>query len=188
MARLFPQKRHDIFMKAAAIISQAVPDTRFAIVGDGPLRSHLETMSQELGLDGKAFFLGEQQEVGAYLSAFDVAVLTSETEGCSNSLLEAMALGKPVVATDVGGNQELVSHGETGLLVRSGSAESVAWAVIDLIRNPEVAKTMGNKGKEKILNQFSSEKMVHQYQALYEETLSAKARRLKGRETNLENS
>jgi glycosyltransferase involved in cell wall biosynthesis len=81
MARMFPVKRHDIFLRAAAIISRVVPDTRFALVGDGPLRSDLENLSHELGLASKATFFGEQRDVGRYLSALDVVVLPSETEG-----------------------------------------------------------------------------------------------------------
>ena len=177
MARLFPQKDHVTFLRAAAIINQTVPDTRFALVGDGPLRSYLENLSQELGLASKTVFFGEQQDVGTYLSTFDVAVLTSEAEGCSNSLLEAMALGKPVVATDVGGNRELVHHGETGLLVPFGNDEAVAGAILSLIRDSEAARAMGRRARENVAGQFSLEKMVQEYQSLYEETLRQKGRR-----------
>ena len=176
MARLFPQKDHATFLRAAAIINQTMPDTRFAVVGAGPLRSRLENLSQELGLASKTVFFGQQQDVGTYLSTFDVAVLTSETEGCSNSLLEAMALGKPVVATDVGGNRELIRHGETGLLVPFGNAKAVADAILSLIRDPETATAMGQRAKENVTNQFNLEKMVQQYQSLYEETLRQKKR------------
>jgi glycosyltransferase involved in cell wall biosynthesis len=176
MARLFPQKDHATFLRAAAIINRTMPDTRFAVVGDGPLRRNLEKQSQELGLAAKTVFFGQQENVGAYLSAFDIAVLTSEAEGCSNSLLEAMALGKPVVVTDVGGNQELVQHGETGLLVPFGNAEATAEAILSLICDSQVAEAMGKKAREKIVNQFSLEKMVKQYASLYEDTLRRKDR------------
>jgi len=177
MASLFPVKDHVIFLRAAAIINQTMPHTRFALLGDGPLRSYLENLSQELGLASKVIFFGEQQNVGTYLSTFDMAVLTSRTEGCSNSLLEAMALGKPVVATDVGGIRELVHHGETGLLVPSGNAEAVAGAVLSLIHDPEAARAMGRRAREHVASQFSVEKMVQQYQSLYVETLRQKGRR-----------
>jgi glycosyltransferase involved in cell wall biosynthesis len=176
MARLSLEKDHATFLRAAAIINQTMPNTRFALLGDGPLRNYLESLSQELGLASKTIFLGEQQDVGTYLSTFDVAVLTSEREGCSNSLLEAMALGKPVVATDVGGNRELVHHGETGLLVPFGNAEAVASAVLSLIHNPEAARAMGRRAREKVVSQFSLENMVQQYQSLYDETLRQKGR------------
>lgn len=174
MARLFPQKDHSTFLKAAALINEVIPDTRFAIVGNGPLRSYLEDLNQELGLATKTVFFGEQPDVGTYLSTFDIAVTTSESEGCSNSVLEAMAMGKPVVATDVGGNRELVSHGETGLLVPFGDAQAVAEAILYLIRHPQEARAMGQRAQNRITTQFSTEHMVHQYQALYEKTLEYK--------------
>lgn len=176
LAHLTLSKDHVTFLRAAAIINQIRPDTRFALVGDGPLRSKLENLSQELGIASKTVFFGEQQDVGTYLSAFDVAVLTSQAEGCSNSLLEAMALGKPVVANDVGGNRELVHHGETGLLVPFGNAEAVVDAIMSLIRDPEVARAIGRRARENITSQFSLEKMVQQYQSLYDEAFRQKGR------------
>jgi glycosyltransferase involved in cell wall biosynthesis len=172
---MFPQKRHDVFLKAARIVSATAPGARFALVGDGPLRSYLENLSQELGIASKVSFFGEQREVGAYISAFDIAILTSEAEGCSNSVLEAMALAKPVVATDVGGNRELVSHGESGFLVPAGDAEAIAQAILYLVRNSEVARAMGHRARERVITRFSVERMVQQYQTLYEQTLGEKA-------------
>ncbi len=183
MARLVPLKNHTDFLRAAAIISRVVPDTRFAIVGDGPLRNQLEELSLELGLGSKAVFFGEQRDVGPYLAAFDIAALTSGTEGCSNSLLEAMAQGKLVVATDVGGNRELVRHGETGLLVPFGNPEALAEAIITLLRDPKAAQSMGQKAREMVVTRFSLERMVHEYQSLYEETLKQKMRRGKPSES-----
>ncbi len=180
MARLFPVKDHATFLRAAAIINRAMPDTRFALLGDGPLRGYLENLSQELGLASKAVFFGEQPDVGTYLATFDVAALTSETEGCSNSLLEAMAQGIPVVATDVGGNRELVHHGETGLLVPFGDTEALAEAIITLFQNPEAAQSMGQRAREMVITRFSRESMVRQYQALYEGTLKQKVADSKG--------
>ena len=168
MARMFPQKRYDIFLEAASIVHQTVPDTRFALVGDGPLKGHMEELSRRLGLAESAVFFGEQTDVSPYLSAFDIAVLTSETEGCSNFLLEAMALGKPVVATDVGGNRELIDDGKTGLLVPREDPKALATAIFRLLREPATAQAIGQRAKEKINTQFSLEKMVHEYQSLYE--------------------
>lgn len=172
MARLFPQKDHFTFLRAAAIINQTLPDTRFALVGDGPRRSALELLSQELGINSKTVFFGEQPDVGTYLSIFDVAVLTSEAEGCSNSLLESMALGKPVVANDVGGNRELVDHGKNGLLVPFGDYNALADAIVNLLQNYESARIMGRRARENVISQFSVAHMVQQYEVLYEETLA----------------
>lgn len=178
-ARLHPQKRHDAFLRAAAIISRALPDTRFAIVGDGPRRSPLEQLARDLGLADKAVFFGEQRDVGSYIAAFDLAVLTSETEGCSNSILEAMASGKPVVATDVGGNRELVDDGETGFLVPMEDDEGVARAAVTILKDPELARSMGERARARVISHFSVDVMVQRYQSLYEETLEMK-RGLKG--------
>jgi glycosyltransferase involved in cell wall biosynthesis len=177
LAYLTRSKDHATFLRAAAIINHVMPDTRFALVGDGPLRSDLENLAQELGIASNTVFFGEQKDIGTYLSAFDVAVLTSQAEGCSNSLLEAMALEKPVVANDVGGNRELVHHGETGLLVPFGNAAALADAVLSLIRDPHVAVSMGRRAREYIVDQFSLEKMIHQYQSLYDEALRQKVKR-----------
>jgi len=179
MARLFPVKNHVMFLHAAALINKTIPETRFVLLGDGPLRGHLEALREELGLGSKVIFFGAQGDVGTYISVFDVAVLTSDTEGCSNSLLEAMALGKPVVATNVGGNREIIHHGETGLLVPRGDAQAFAEAVLRLIKNPDMAQTIGQKAREMVVARFDPMTMVRQYESLYEKTLREKARQRK---------
>lgn len=176
VATLFPVKNHALFLSAAARVCRFNPDMRFALVGDGPLRTHLETMGNDLGLESKVIFFGDQRDVGAYLAAFDIAVLTSDTEGCSNFLLEAMALGKVVVATDVGGNREVVCHGESGVLVPPSDAEALADAIINLLSNPALARSMGQAGKAKVTIRFSLENMVSQYESLYEDTLQGNRR------------
>jgi glycosyltransferase involved in cell wall biosynthesis len=180
LARLFPNKNHKLFLRAAAFISEKIPSTRFAIVGDGPLRTELEELCMNLGIASKVVFFGEQQDVGTYLSAFDIATLTSNTEGCSNSLLEAMALGRPVVTTDVGGNREVVLHGETGFLLPPGNVEELVKAITTLLENQETADSMGQKAQEFLFHRFSLENMVSQYEALYSQTLMQKARQKKG--------
>ena len=175
MARLFPVKNHIMFLQAAALVNKAMPETRFALVGDGPLRSRLEEYSNELGLNSKVVFFGEQRDAVNYLSAFDVATLTSDAEGCSNSLLEAMALGKPVVATDVGGNRELIRHGETGILVPPGNTQSFSEAVLELLRSSEAARVMGQNASETVRARFGLADMVREYESLYESGLRAKS-------------
>jgi glycosyltransferase involved in cell wall biosynthesis len=176
VATLFPVKNHAMFLIAAARIYRVNPDTRFALVGDGPLRTQLESLSHNLGLDSRITFFGDQRDVGAYLAAFDIAVLTSETEGCSNFLLEAMAMGKPVVATDVGGNRELVYYGKSGVLVPPRDAEALSDALAYLLANPTLAQSMGQMGREIVITRFCLENMVSQYESLYEDTLQGKNR------------
>jgi glycosyltransferase involved in cell wall biosynthesis len=120
-------------------------------------------------------FLGERTDVATYLSVFDVVAHTSNNEGCSNSLLEAMALGKPVVATDVGGNRELVQHGRTGLLVPPGDAEMVARAILSLINDAGLAGSLGMEARRQVIAEFDQESMVRNYQRLYAETLELKS-------------
>lgn len=174
VASLIPVKNHETFIMAAATISAIRPDVRFAVIGEGPLRSQIETLCRELGISSRVCFLGNQHNIGTYISALDIAVLTSDTEGCSNFILEAMALGKPVIATAVGGNRELVLHGETGVLVPPRDSKALAEAIIDLIQHPEKVANMGQKTRERVMNQFSLDNMVRQYESLYENIIKYK--------------
>ena len=169
VGRLAPKNAHTYLIQAAALVKEKIPDVRFALVGDGPLRASLENLAKELGVSDSVIFFGEQRNIGTYFSAFDVAVLTSRIEGCSNCLIEAMAMGKPVVATAVDGNREIVEHGQNGLLVPFGHPEAVAEAVLTLIDDLEAADVMGQRANELIVDKFSLEKMVNEYQSLYEE-------------------
>lgn len=172
-----PTKGHFTFLKSARIIHERRPEVRFAVLGDGILRPDLEVMAKKLKLTEQVIFLGAHQDVGNYLSLFDVSVLSSvDHEGCSNSILEAMALGKPVVATDVGGNRELVIPGENGLLVPPGEPVALAQAILSLLDDPERARQMGEKGRARVLSQFNQEQMVAYYQELWLELLGRKSR------------
>jgi len=174
-ASLFALKDHDTFLRAAQIISKTMPHVKYLILGDGPLRQNLEQMARELDIESKVIFAGNQTEVSPYLAVFDIACLCSkEPEGCSNSILEAMALEKPVVATNRGGNVELVEDGKTGSLVPVQNPKALANAILALLNNPEQAIEMGRRGKEKVTREFSLERMVRNYETLYEENLQKK--------------
>ena len=174
-ASLTPTKDHATFLRAAQMVSLEYPQVRFAILGDGPLYPELAEMTEELGIKSKVSFLGNQTDVGPYISSFDIACLSSSgPEGCSNAILEAMALGKPVVATDAGGNKELVEHGKNGFIVPVGDHASLAEAIKTCISQPEMTTKMGKRGKAKIQSRFSMERMVQDYEKLYAETLNAK--------------
>lgn len=176
-ASLSPMKDHDTFLRAAALIKQAVPQTRFAILGDGPLRKPLEQMAQDLGLTSEVFFFGSRRDVAAFYDAFDVAVLASvHPEGVPAFIVEAMALGKPVVATNVGGTPEVVLHGETGFLVPLRDPQALAQAVITLLQEPEKATAMGQRAREIALVQYRIERMVREYETLYESLYWPKVR------------
>lgn len=175
VAHLTPQKDHLTFLRAARVISQSQPQARFAIVGDGPLRALLEKEAAELGIAPLVTFCGIQRDMGSYVGSFDVAVQCSvDKEGCSNVILEAMAMGKPVVATQVGGNPELVQPGVTGLLVPPRDPGALARAVVSLLEDPTRSQAMGEKGKARVLALFSKERMVADYQKLWLELLAKK--------------
>jgi len=174
-ASLTPAKDHITFLKAAKIVSLTVPETRFMVLGDGPLRPDLERLAQELGIDSVVTFFGNQRDVGSYISAYDIACLTSfDHEGCSNATLEAMALGKPVVVTDIGGNREVVENGINGLLVPPKNPEILAQNIIRCLQQPELAQRIGQQARQKVLAQFSIPRMVQEYQDLFENALRQK--------------
>jgi glycosyltransferase involved in cell wall biosynthesis len=175
-ARFFPIKNHLIFFKAAALIKREWPSIQFALLGDGPLRIEMESVCTKMGLRSQTAFWGEQTDVGNYQSIFDIAVLTSDAEGCSNSLLEAMALGKPVIATDAGGNREIVIPEQNGFLVPQGDFQGLAERISFLLRNPEKAREMGEQARRSVLTRFSIEKMVQEYGSLYINTLRKKGK------------
>ncbi len=186
MARFSAQKNHTDFFETAALINRMRPDVHFALLGDGPRRTEMEALCKDLGLKQQTTFFGEHADVGTYLSIFDVMLLTSDAEGCSNSILEAMSLGKPVVATDVGGNREIIIPGETGILVPKGDIKTAADRVIELLHRNEKAREMGNRAREIILSRFNLDKMVKEYTTLFETTLEQKARPGRGEPVSYE--
>ena len=175
-AWVIPAKDHFTFLKSASIVLKHKPGVRFAILGNGPLVPDLKVMADKLDIAKQVVFLGAQTQVGNYLNFFDILVSSStDHEGCSNSIIEAMALGKAVVATDVGGNRELVIPGENGFLVPPKDPEALAQAILALLNNPEQAHQMGEKGRAKVLSEFSLEQMVAHYQDLWLNLLEKKA-------------
>jgi glycosyltransferase involved in cell wall biosynthesis len=176
VANLRPIKDFETFVAAAHKVSQAQPDARFVIVGkDGVIPSYQEkikTQAQQLGLNGNLIFLGGRSDVPHLLSLSDICVLTSLSEGFSNTLLEYMAATKPVVATDAGGNREAVIHGETGFVVPQKSASRTAEAILKLLNDEELAASMGKAGRQRIEKFFLMDKMMQEFQSLYAELLS----------------
>jgi L-malate glycosyltransferase len=174
-ASLTPNKDHVTFLKAARLVTQVNPRVKFAILGDGPLGPMLQNMARESGIESNVIFLGNQTEVGSYLSTFDIVCLCSaEPEGCSNAILEAMALSKPVIATNTGGNSELVTDGETGLIVPVQDPERLAGAILSCLQQPEKALGMGQRGRAMIMSRFSLTRMVKDYETLFEDKIKLK--------------
>lgn len=148
-------KNHRMFLRAAAKVSGEVSDVSFVIAGEGDLVEEIKAFASELGLTGQTFFLGRCEKVAELLSISNICVLTSESEGFSNSILEYMAAGKPVVATDVGGAAEAIVEGETGFLVASQDHEALAHRLIRLLEDREKAQRMGDEARQVADSKFS---------------------------------
>jgi glycosyltransferase involved in cell wall biosynthesis len=174
VAALRPEKNHELFLQAAKLIHQALPATKFLVIGDGPLRGSLESLAGELGLQDAVLFLGTRSDVAELLSLMDVFLLTSDAEANPTSILEAMACEKPVVATMVGSVSETVLEGKTGYLVSPGDAYHLAQRTLELLCHPDRAAVMGRAGRERIIAHWSVEQMVRAYEDLIADLYEAK--------------
>lgn len=167
VARLHRQKGIPYFLKAALKICRVFTEAKIIIVGSGPLKKKLRRMAQNLSLGDSVSFLGEREDGPQLISLFDVFVLPSLWEGLPYVLMEAAALAKPVVVTDIDGVSELVKNMETGILVPPGDPESLARAVIYLLQNKEVASKFGENFKKDITSRYSLSRMVYKTESLY---------------------
>lgn len=163
----FEIKGHQFFLEAAKNILNDFSDVTFLLIGDGPLRKNYVHMANELGIQKNIRFLGKRNDVPLLMANMDISVLSSMSEGLSNVVLESMAAGKPVVATEVGGNSEMVIDGNNGFLVPPADASALAAAVIRLLKNPEEAGRMGSRGKQIVQEKFTVQAMVRSYEKLY---------------------
>ncbi len=167
VARLSPEKDLKTLVRAIGIASAIDPELRLDIAGDGPCRTDLERLIGELDLGERVRLLGEIRDVPALLAQASVFALSSISEGVSLTLLEAMARGLPVVATQVGGNPEVVVEGETGRLIPPRDPEALAAAIQELRKNPEFAHRMGLAGRRRVETHFNVRRMVADYESLY---------------------
>ena len=172
IGRLASQKGHYYFLESAKRVAEVLPETRFLVVGDGPLREELEGLSLSLGIAQAVRFLGYRQDIATLMGMSDVIVMPSLREGLPYVLLEALALARPVVGTQMGGIPEVIKHGETGFLVPPKDSEGLAEAIIRVLRNPEEAARLGARGRELVSREFNVETMVQKVAAVYAEILS----------------
>ncbi len=168
VGRLVTQKGHIYLIDAAERIVKEYPDVRFLIIGEGELRSDLEKRVKDRKLDNNFIFLGSRDDVPDLLKVIDIFTLPSLFEGLPNVVLEAMASGKPIVATAVDGTKEAVIHGQTGLLVPLKDPEKLSAALIDLLDNPQKALDYGGKSRKRAEEYFSLEQQVKSFEDLYE--------------------
>ncbi|MBS0207215.1 MAG: glycosyltransferase [Planctomycetes bacterium] len=172
VARLSAEKDFPTLLRAVAIAIQDVPDLVLKLVGDGPERQRLEDMTRDMNLSRHVEFLGERKDVPALLAQAGFFVTASLTEGISLTLLEAMAVGLPVIATRVGGNAEIVRMPETGCLVDPGDAAGLAAAMVSMCRRPESWRNLGQAGRERVEEHFEVRRMVSDYEQLYQDLLA----------------
>ena len=167
VASLRPVKDHALFLRAAKLITDAAPGAAFVLVGQGELRDELDALAGELGIAGKVFFSDGKGEVADYLRRMDIGCMSSKSEGFSNTMLEYMAAGLPVVLTDVGGAREAVEHGVTGYVVPYGRPEDLAEPIIELLKDDEKRAEMGRRSLERCREKFDLDITVREFEEYY---------------------
>jgi L-malate glycosyltransferase len=172
VASLSPVKGHaDLLAAAARVLPRR--RARFVLIGDGPLRPELEALAQQLGIKEQVVFAGVRGDVARLLPGLDIVAIASHSEGLSNTLLEAMAMARPVVATDVGGNPDVLRDGENGRLVPARDPEALAASLLALIEAPEAARRLGEAARRFVAAEFPLSRMVARHEELYRSLLSA---------------
>lgn len=174
VTRMRVRKGVEEFLRAMAMVRRQFPTACAVIVGDVALDNGLGTLVGELGLTPHLHLLGARADMPEIFSAFDLFVLSSHDEGMSNAILEAMAMERPVVATDVGGTGEVVRSGITGQLVPPRNPAALAAAIADVLGAPAAASAMGARGRETVVERFSARSMVRQMEDLYVQLLQAR--------------
>ncbi|HIE52323.1 MAG TPA: glycosyltransferase family 1 protein [Armatimonadetes bacterium] len=181
VAQMVPWKGHSCFLEAAARVASAVPTAHFILVGEDLFGDHptypaqLRAWAEQLGIRDRVHFLGYRTDVADLLSALDVFVLPSRREPFGRALIEAMSLGKPVVATNLGGPREIVEEGISGLLVPPDDAAALAEALLSLARDPAWAATLGQQARQRVQTHFTLERHVAAMQEVYTALLAERA-------------
>ena len=177
VGRLAEQKRHDILIDAVAHASRHVPDLKLVIVGDGELSVETRRRAEQR-FPGGVIFTGHREDVIRLVSAFDVFAMSSDFEGLPFALMEAMALGRAIVTTDVQGAGEAIRDGREGLVVPRRDADQLAAAIVALARNKALAEALGRAARERYLAEFTADRMIERTEAVYRKLLAARGRQL----------
>jgi len=176
VSRLVPVKGHQYLISAIPEVLENVPSAKFVLVGDGELRDELEQQALSLGVKDSVIFTGLRHDVPELLAMSDLFVLSSINEGMGRVLVEAMAVGLPVVATKVGGVPDVVVDGETGILVPSENSKVLAGAIMRLLKDENMRRRMGEAGRRRVNPAFGVEAMVGKIANVYEELIKRKIR------------
>ncbi len=176
VSSLTPHKGHKYVLLAARKILETFSSTKFLFVGDGGLKEKLEDQANNLKISSNVIFTGTRKNIPELLNLMDIFVLPSSSrEGLGISIIEAMAVEKPVVATDIGGIPEVVDNGKTGILIPPQNAEAIAKAVIELLFHPGKAKEMGRLGRLRIIDKFTTKRMISDIENLYRNLFNQKS-------------
>lgn len=168
VANLRPVKNLSVFLKAAKIVATKRDDVVFAIIGTGSEENQLRKQSRELVIADRIIWVGGVPSPAPYLVRSNIGCLTSSSEGFSNAIVEYMAAGLPVVATNVGGAAEAIVPDKTGCLIESGDVEALGKSILDFVNNETKATSFGNAGRQRVEKLFSFRKQMEEYQLLYE--------------------
>jgi glycosyltransferase involved in cell wall biosynthesis len=163
----FRVKDQPMLLRAAQRVKAEVPEALFVFAGDGELREEAQQLAEQLGLRESCLFIGRCASVPDLLAASEICVLSSQAEGFSNSILEYMAAGRAVVATNVGGASEAIVEGETGHLVHAGDDQAMAQRIISLLRDADKRRAMGLNGRRLVEQRFSTERRLADTSTLY---------------------
>ena len=168
IGRLEPVKNHKLFLQVASMVLRCHSNIMFLIVGEGPLRGVLEEQAKSLGISARVLFLGNRSDIPDVLAATDISVLTSNSEGFPNVLIESMSVGVPVVSTDYSSIHELVVDGKHGFIAAGNDAAAVAARVTELLDDANLRARMGQNGRRMVQERFSAAAMAKNLMAVYQ--------------------
>jgi len=174
MARLAPDKGLEYLIEAATMLPRTGRQIRIVVAGDGPERDRLERLAAHLGVTDRVVFLGFREDVGDLLAASDLVVLPSLREGLSIALLEAMAAGKPIIATSIGSQREVASRADMARLVRPADALALSEAIVRLAGDEALMARLGASARAVYESHYTENRMLRSYRQLYFDLLSAK--------------
>jgi glycosyltransferase involved in cell wall biosynthesis len=169
VGRLDPVKDHETLLKAfhSASTSNEHRKLVLIVVGTGPLEERLKALSKELNISEHIHFVGQQEDMQSLYQSMDIYVLSSIAEGISNTILEAMASGLPIIASNVGGNRELVDQERTGFFFSPGSVDALAYLIGRYLHNDFIVRDHGIQSRQRAIDKFSMYQMAHKYASLY---------------------
>lgn len=167
VGRLTPVKNHELFLRAAKLVSNRNNNCRFLVVGDGPLRQHLESLARNLSIADRVIFTGWVDRIAPLLHLMDILVMSSRSEGFGYVLLEGMACGKPIISTNVSEIPRIIIHGKTGLLTPPGNHQALAKSIELLVRNKKLREEMGRRAKLSVAEKFRIDHEVEDTISVY---------------------